>query len=132
MNIEIGMKNINSMPFNLEESERYEEFYFSANMNGKEIGHLVATKILEPIEEFEYYVTNPSASFGSISQNYRRRGIAKRLLEETNKFCKERYQQGLISGFDDSEAMKKVWEKLETENKAVTKYFENKKYWEMI
>ncbi len=132
MNIEIKQRKIESMPYNGEESARYEEFYFSANHKGKEIGHLISTKILEPIEDFEYFITNPIASFGSISQEYRRQGIAKKLLEETNKFCKEKYGQTIISGLEDSKAMKKVWEKLEQENKSRPQYFDNKKYWEMI
>lgn len=128
---EIEYKKINPLVPDESERERYEEFYFSAQDQGKEIGHLITTKVLEPLDDIEMELGNPVASFGSVEPAYRRKGVMSALLYKANEFCKKQYDKPLISGFNDSENMKYLWKKLYNEEKAKRNNYNGLEYWIM-
>lgn len=130
--MEIKIRESKPLLFDESENLRYEEFYFSANEDKNEVGHLIATKVIEPIEDFEMIYKNPVASFGKVEENYRRKGIASQLLISANEFMKKKYGESIISGFDDSDNMKKVWSKLELNGLSQRREFEGKEFWTMI
>lgn len=130
-NFSIKYRKINPLVSDDSEKERYEEHYFSAQENGKEIGHLITTKITEPLDDLEIELRNPVASFGSIDTQYRRKGVMTELLYEANDFCLKKYSQPLISGFNDSKNMNFLWEKLEKQNKVEKRDYNGLEYWIM-
>ncbi|HKL24043.1 MAG TPA: hypothetical protein VJ912_01775 [Candidatus Nanoarchaeia archaeon] len=127
----IEYKRIEPLVSDDSESKRFEEFYFSAKKGNKEIGHLITTKVIDSIDDLEFDLDYPIASFGSINKNYRRMGVMENLLYNANKFCLKKYNKQLISGFEDSNAMQSLWKKLENKGKAKKEYYNEKEYWQM-
>ena len=58
---------------------------FVACVDGKVAGYLLLTKILNPIKEKFYYLVD----YVCVSSNYRRLGLARKMLEEVYKIAKE-------------------------------------------
>lgn len=54
-------------------------------VDGKVAGYLLLTKILNPIKEKFYYLVD----YVCVSSNYRRMGLARKMLEEVYKIAKE-------------------------------------------
>lgn len=127
----IEYKRIEPLVSDNSESERFEEFYFSAKKGNKEIGHLIITKVIDPIDDLEFDLDYPLASFGSINKDYRRIGLMENLLYNANKFCLKRYNKPIISGFEDSNNAKSLWKKLENKDEANKKNYKGKEYWQM-
>ena len=56
--IKIKYRKGNPLVYDDAERERHEEFYFSAYDVNKEIGHLIVTKIIDPVDELEIELDN--------------------------------------------------------------------------
>lgn len=129
--IKINRKKTDPLVYDDAEKERFEEYYFSASHKGKEVGHLITTKVLDPISDIEFDLDNPVASFGSVDPKYQKRGIMTSLLKEANNFCLKKYNQPLISGFEDSDSMKYLWKNLEKQKEAEKRNYSGLEYWVM-